>query len=251
VTYQQIAQKAVTPKGYNRTFVDLNAAVSANSYMGLYTLQSYDVQACADKCDSTDLCTGFNMYIERDPLWNPDQCSCTSTDTTSMAAYKCTLWGSGVEAGAATNAGQWRSGFHIVSTASNGYEKTNNTVPTTPPGWTNPQKCSGVHHHPSTCIGEKLFKGVFDVSICATYAAQQNAVNVKSGLLALVLSFFGYNPGKCNFFNAFMLTQDGKAQGTYCKLFAQQYSPSVGNVIPGWSSGSFYGVESSWSYCSA
>lgn len=246
----KIATSAAGATGYAQTFQDLNASVSANSYMGLYTLTSYDVQGCADYCDDTDLCTGFNVFIERDPAWNPEQCSCSLPS--SIANYKCTIWGSGVQAAAATNFGQTRDGgFEVVIVGSNGYEKTNTTTPTTPTGWTNPQKCSGVHDHPRTCMGEKIFKGVFDVSLCATYASAQNAKNVKSGLLSKILSILGYNPAECNFFNAFMLTQDGVASGTYCKLFAEQYKPSVATSIPGWSGGSYFGVESSWSFCSS
>ncbi|KAH6638633.1 hypothetical protein BKA67DRAFT_145494 [Truncatella angustata] len=249
--YHKLAKSAAAPSGYASTFTDLNAAVNANSYMGLYTLQSYDVATCAAKCDSTSLCTAFNIYVERDPQFNPDQCSCTGNDVPSITNFKCTLWGSGVQPGAAVNTGETRSGFSVVITGSNGYEKTNNTTPVTPPGWTKPQKCSGIHDHPRTCLGEKMFKGVFDVNVCATYATAQNAINKKAGLLSTILSLFGYNPNKCNFFNAFMLTQDGVAQGTYCKLFAQQYDSKVAVSVPGWSSSHFYGVESSWSFCSS
>lgn len=249
--YHKLAQNAATPSGYASTFKDLNASVNANSYMGLYTLQSYDVASCAAKCDSTDLCTAFNLYIERDPAWNPDQCSCTGNDVPSITNYKCTLWGSGVQPAAAVNTGEDRSGFSVVIAGSNGYEKSNTTTPATPSGWTKPAKCSGVHDHPKTCIAEKMFKGVFDVNVCATYAAAQNAVNVKAGIISSILSIFGYNSGKCNFFNAFMLTKDGVAQGTYCKLFAQQYDVSVGTSIPGWNSGHYYGAETSWSFCSS
>ncbi|KAI0129019.1 hypothetical protein BJ170DRAFT_357128 [Xylariales sp. AK1849] len=248
--YHVSALTALPAKGYTQTFRDLNASVNANSYMGLYTLTSYDVQGCADHCDSTSLCTGFNIYIERDPGWNPDGCSCTNPR--SITNYKCTIWGSGVQASAATNAGQSRDGFQVVMTGSNGYEKTNTTTPATPSGWKNPQNCSGlVHDHPSTCIGEKMFKGVYDPSVCATYATTQNAVNQKAGLLSSLMSFLGYNSNKCNFFNAFMLTENGKASGTYCKLFAQQYKPSAATSVPGWSGGSYWGVESSWSFCSS
>ncbi|KAG9811009.1 hypothetical protein KCU77_g20053, partial [Aureobasidium melanogenum] len=56
---------------YTQVFKDLDAAVSANSYIGLYTLTSYNAQECASKCDDTDLCTSFNIYIERDPSLAP------------------------------------------------------------------------------------------------------------------------------------------------------------------------------------
>lgn len=52
---------------YNQTFKDLNASSSAQSYIGLYTLQTYNATQCAALCDGTSLCTAFNIYIERDP----------------------------------------------------------------------------------------------------------------------------------------------------------------------------------------
>jgi hypothetical protein len=55
------------PMIYQQTFKDLGASSSANSYLGLYTLQSYDVAKCAAICDKVALCTAFNIYIERDP----------------------------------------------------------------------------------------------------------------------------------------------------------------------------------------
>ncbi|TDZ35751.1 hypothetical protein C8035_v007157 [Colletotrichum spinosum] len=247
------ALNAVTPSGYAQTFQDLNGAVTANTYLGLFTLKSYDVAGCAAHCDSTDLCTGINIYIERDPSINPEGCSCTNP--ASITNYKCTLWGSGVDKAAATNTGQGRSGFDVVITASNGYEKTNNTTPSTPSGWNNPQNCNrGVHNHPSTCMGQQFFPGPFDVNVCATYAAAQNARNSRSSGIWSFASWFGYSPLKCNFFNAFMIKQNGVAKGTYCSLFTQQYpatGPLGANYHPGNAEGSSWGIESSWSFCSA
>ncbi|KAK2016214.1 hypothetical protein LZ32DRAFT_107879 [Colletotrichum eremochloae] len=248
--FHKNAQTAVTPSGYASTFKDLNASVNANSYLGLYTLTSYDVAKCASYCDNTNLCTGINIYIERDPSINPDQCSCTNPS--SITNYKCTLWGSGVDKAAATNFGQTRDNFQVVIAGSNGYEKTNNTTPVTPPGWTKPQGCGGVvHNHPSTCMGQSFFPGPFDVSVCAAYAASQNAKNAKSVGLASWASWFGYSPLKCNFFNAFMVKENGVAKGTYCSLFSQQYAPSAASYTPGKVGGISWGVESSWTFCSA
>lgn len=62
-----LAQKAPTTvpsidnTEYQQVFKDLNAATSAQSYLGLRTLDSYDVKECAALCDCTDLCTAFNM----------------------------------------------------------------------------------------------------------------------------------------------------------------------------------------------
>jgi len=68
---------------YQQTFKDLNAASSAQSYLGLQTLHSYNVSECAAYCDATNLCTAFNIYIERDPSLNP-----TANDSTAP-----TIWG--------------------------------------------------------------------------------------------------------------------------------------------------------------
>ncbi|KAK2002786.1 hypothetical protein LX36DRAFT_567550 [Colletotrichum falcatum] len=248
--FHQAATTAQTPTGYGSTFKDLNASVNANSYLGLHTLKSYDVAQCASYCDNTNLCTGINIYIERDPSINPSGCSCTNPS--SITNYKCTLWGSGVDKAAATNFGQTRDGFQVVIAGSNGYEKTNNTTPATPPGWTKPQGCgSSIHSHPSTCLGQSFFPGPFDVNVCAAYAAAQNAKNAKSIGMFSWASWFGYSPMKCNFFNAFMVKENGVAKGTYCSLFTQQYSPSAATYKPGTIGGNSWDVESSWSFCSA
>ncbi|KAJ0158321.1 hypothetical protein CTA2_11853 [Colletotrichum tanaceti] len=244
------AQTAATPAGYAATFKDLNASVNANSYLGLYTLTSYDVAKCASLCDGTKLCTGINVYVERDPSINPAGCSCSNPP--SISNYKCTLWGSGVDKAAATNTGEGRNGFQVVIAGSNGYEKTNATTPATPSGWTNPQSCGGaVHSHPATCMGQSFFPGPFDAGVCASYAASQNALNSKSLGIWSWASWFGYSPLRCSFFNAFMVKENGVAKGTYCSLFTQQYAPSAASYKPDVSGGISWGIESSWSFCSA
>ncbi|KAG9705828.1 hypothetical protein KCU73_g17846, partial [Aureobasidium melanogenum] len=122
---------------YQQTFLDLNASSSANSYLGLYTLTSYNVADCAAHCDSTSLCTAFNIYIERDPSQNPTKNDSTAPtvwgyycpNPSSITNYKCTLWGSNLDASTATNQGGWREDFNVVVTASNGYDATNTTLP--------------------------------------------------------------------------------------------------------------------------
>ncbi|KAI4745050.1 hypothetical protein E4T50_04572 [Aureobasidium sp. EXF-12298] len=122
---------------YTQVFRDLDAAVSANSYIGLYTLTAYNPQDCAAKCDDTDLCTSFNIYIERDPSLAPannDNTTYTPWETycpnpSSITNYKCTLWGSSLSAEVATNKGDYREQFQTVITGSNAYDKTNVTTP--------------------------------------------------------------------------------------------------------------------------
>ncbi|KAI7184508.1 hypothetical protein KC363_g7670 [Hortaea werneckii] len=122
---------------YTQVFKDLDGSVSAQSYMGLYTLDSYDPALCAAKCDAAELCTSFNIYAERDPSLNPSANDSTAAtvwgywcpNPPSMTSFKCTLWGSNIDASVATNMGQYREQFHVVITASNGYDKTDVTIP--------------------------------------------------------------------------------------------------------------------------
>jgi hypothetical protein len=233
-----MAKSASDPKGYTNTFKDLSAAVNANTYLGYRTLESYDVQSCADWCDDKELCTAFNIYIERDPKWNPEKCSCDQPD--SITNFKCSLWGSGVEPEAANNGGQNRGEFEVAIIGSNGYEKTKETEPETPEGCEKPQKCPAVHDHPSTCIGEHFFPGPYDVAICAKYAHAHNQKHQSSK--------HHTKSGHCSFFNAFMIKEDHVAKGTYCKLFSKEYPTKAAAWVPGWYKNKWYSVESSWSY---
>jgi hypothetical protein len=240
--YHQEAQDAKTTSGYTRTFMDLNAAVNANSYLGFKQLYSYDVAGCASFCGVTDLCTGFNVYIERDPAWNPDQCSCTNP--TSMTNYKCSIWDSGVTKDAATNAGQARDDFQVIVVGSNGYEAA--TPPPTPPKWQNPQNCGGkLHDKPRYCLGQQSFPGPFDASLCAAYATQQNTVNKKAGLISAILSLLGYSPGKSVQFQAAELKSDGAAWGTHCRIFSKRFDKGQASLDLGasglkWACGKSY-----------
>jgi len=97
------ANNAPTTQGYQVSSKGLKAAVNANSYMGLYTLKTYDTVKCQQLCDAANLCTAFNMYFKRDPTVDPgDACP----NPPSITNIKCTLWGSGVTTEAAVNAGQ-------------------------------------------------------------------------------------------------------------------------------------------------
>jgi hypothetical protein len=124
----------------------LNASVQAQSYLGLYNVESYNVTECAALCDCTDLCTAFNIFAERDPSLRPSNVNDTydpgyktvwgknCTNPPSMTTFVCLLFGSQIDASMATNQGQWREDFHVVITGSDGYDKTNNTTPAQPSG---------------------------------------------------------------------------------------------------------------------
>lgn len=125
---------------YQQTFVDLNAGVQGQSYLGQVTLRTYNTAQCAAACDASSLCTAFNLWIEHDPSVNPSKNDSTAPtvwgyycpNPASMTSFKCTLWGSSINSTMATNSGQWREDFQVVITGSNGYDKTNSTTPAIP-----------------------------------------------------------------------------------------------------------------------
>lgn len=159
--YRTASLIAVTPPRYQKTFTNKNASVSANSYLGLQTMKSYDPLGCSQWCDNTTLCTGFNIFYERDPSLDPGP-GCLNPPT--IVNYKCTLWGSGVEEAAANNFGQWREQFQVVISGSNGYEKTNTTQPATPKGCLKPQRCTnGALRAVNSLLVTKFFPGPFDL----------------------------------------------------------------------------------------
>ncbi|KAK5147225.1 hypothetical protein LTR04_000882 [Oleoguttula sp. CCFEE 6159] len=238
--FHTIAKNAKTPKGYVNTFTDLNAAVNANSYLGLHTLSTYDTLGCSQLCDNTTLCTAFNIYIERDPSLNPTVGQCDNPS--SITNYKCTLWGSGVDAAAAVNAGQTRASFVVVITGSNGYAKTNNTISARCAGYDAPKKCAGAINAPSYNLGAKFFPGPYDPSVCAAYATAQTAYNKAHK----DSSSSSYVP--CNMFNAYMVKKNSIAQGTYCTLYDTPLDSSWGSYKGGWAGQDYFSIETSWTY---
>ncbi|KAH9839617.1 hypothetical protein Tdes44962_MAKER08072 [Teratosphaeria destructans] len=248
------ANHAQTPSGYVEVFKDLNASTSANSYLTYETLTSYDVTTCAKFCDDTDLCTAFNIYIERDPSVNPTSNGTSlanvgwGTDCpnpSSVTNYKCSLWGSSINAASATNYGQWRDEFQVVIVASNGYDKTNSTTPPSQTGWGEPQPCSGggISAGGSYWMGSTFYPGPFDTSLCATYAEAQTAQNKRAAQHKGARSYV-----PCNMFNAYAVHKNGVAQGTYCQLFDAVLDDSWASFEGAWSGSDYFGVQSSWTY---
>ncbi|KAI9712005.1 MAG: hypothetical protein M1820_001713 [Bogoriella megaspora] len=234
------ALNAPTPKGYVNTFKNLNASVNANSYLGYYNLKSYDTNLCAQHCDNTTLCTAFDIYVERDPSVDPTPGVCPNPD--AITNYRCALWGSGVEAAAAVNYGQYRDQFQVVIAGSNGYEKTNTTTPAPCPGWTPPTSCPGAISGAPWNIGSNFFPGPFDPALCAAYAKQQTAYNKAHADKGTGK----YSPA--NMFNAYMMKKNGIAQGTFCTLFTTILDGKFGSYPGGWVGNNFFGIETSFIY---
>jgi len=71
--------------------------------MGFTTLQTYDTQACASKCDKMNGCMAVNVYFERDPSVDPGT---NCPDPSSVTMIKCVFWGGPVMSANANNQGQ-------------------------------------------------------------------------------------------------------------------------------------------------
>ncbi|KAF2634144.1 hypothetical protein P280DRAFT_366555, partial [Massarina eburnea CBS 473.64] len=237
--YHALALSAPTPSGYTNTFRDLNASVIANSYLAYKSLTSYNVTECASYCNSTQLCTGFNLYIERDPQWNPDRCTCQNP--ASMANYKCSLWGSDVGKDSATNYGEARNDFTVIIVGSNGYQLTS-SIPPTPKKARNIQDChKRLFNRPKYSLGQHSFPGPFDPSLCAAYALQQNTVNKKAGVWGRMGS------AKCVQFQAAELLEDGAGWGTHCRLFTRRFPSNNANLrLGGGNNGFTCGKSYTW-----
>lgn len=65
--FSSAANSAQTPSGFVQQFQNLQGSNSAYAYMGYTALDSYNAQACADKCKAISGCNAFNVYFERDP----------------------------------------------------------------------------------------------------------------------------------------------------------------------------------------
>lgn len=204
---------AITPQGYVNTFKDLNASTSANSYLTYETLTSYNVSGCAAFCDNVDLCTAFNIYIERDPSLNPTSGDASNgtycPNPASITNYKCSLWGSSIDASSATNYGTTWDEFQVVIAGSNGYDKIN-TTPPTQPGWSQPSHCTSgaISSGGSYWMGSNFYPGPFDPSVCSIYAQAQTNENMR---VAQQQGASSYTP--CNMFNVYMIKKNGVPQG--------------------------------------
>jgi hypothetical protein len=220
--YHKMATSAKTPEGWENAFTDLSGSVTGSGYLGYYEMTSYDPLTCAKKCDDTKTCTGFNVFIERNFQFNPEQCSCDKSP--SVARFKCTLWGQDVTKESATNVGSTQAGFEIVIVGSNGYNKKAYTPPT-PPSCSKPQPCGHklINKQPY-CMGQITIPGPFDPNLCAAYAQKQNEANRKSGVIAQWMSMFGFNKGGCVQFQAAYLEKNGVGFGTHCRLYTKKFT---------------------------
>jgi hypothetical protein len=245
------ALSAKTPSGYTMSFTNLQGSTQQIGYLTYKNLESgsYDVDGCASFCDSVAYCIAFNIYYERDPSVDAaDACP----NPTPITNVKCSLYGYPISAETAKNDGQWRGpqdsqgeSFHVVIAGSNGYSK--NPTPEPQPGFTGPSKLlTGAINAPlangtDTYLGMKMYNSVYDPSLCAAACQAQTAYD-----RATAGADGSYKA--CNFFNSYILSKNGAAQGTYCSFYTRTWDESYA-VNTGYQYGSdVYEVSASFTF---
>ncbi|KAK4985647.1 hypothetical protein LTR50_005847 [Elasticomyces elasticus] len=258
------AKSAAAPFPYSTSFQNLQGSSQMNTYMGLYTLKSYDVAQCTAYCDAAAGCLGVNIYFERDPTINP---AAACPNPASFTNIKCTLWGSAVTAASATNMGQWRGpndangqAFHVVIAGSNGYSKpqpppsqTGYTGPTALPGAIDVTTMTVNGKQKNVYIGAKYFNQPYDASVCASLCSATTADNKATAQKKYMPgSPSGEHDGTyqaCNFYDAYLLSSNGVPQGLYCALYTDPIPASYATMTQVKNNkGDTYTVSNSYSY---
>ncbi|KAL8769549.1 MAG: hypothetical protein Q9209_004480 [Squamulea sp. 1 TL-2023] len=234
--FSTAANAAATPQGYQRSFVDLQGSVQLNSYLGLYTLKSYDTIKCQQLCDAANLCSAFNIYYERDPTLAP---AAECPNPAGFTNIKCTLWGSPVTTESATNKGQYRRDFHVVIAGSNGYTK--NNPPNAEAGFTGPTQMGGAINAPNSYIGQKYFPGPYDAGQCAAACIANTAYNKRHPRADGT-----YNA--CNFYNVYLLSKNNIPEGTYCSLYSKPWEKKYSTNYGQYRGSNYYSVSSSYAF---
>lgn len=225
IAIQNAAKNAITPDGYSRAFVNLQGATAGSNYLMLYTLKSYDTLTCQSKCDQDDRCVAFNVYVERDPSLDPNAQNCPNPPST--VNYKCTTFGVPISPEGASNTGQSRDSFQVVMTGSNGYNK--NAAPPAIKGFGSPVGFGGAINAPLDAQGHDTYVGFkyypfsqsqgYTPGTCASACNAQTAYNK-----AHPASDGSFK--SCNFFNSYVLSKNGIAQGLYCSMYTQTWAAS-------------------------
>ncbi|KAF4780165.1 hypothetical protein HER10_EVM0009892 [Colletotrichum scovillei] len=234
--FTNIATSAQVPAGYSLSFSNKQGATECGTYLGLYTMKTFDTIKCQQYCDAAPSCYGINVYMERDPKWDPtDACP----NPASITNYKCTLWGSAVTAETATNVGQWRNQFHVGVTGSNGYSKL--APPPSYADFDGPFAFGGATQAPKSYMGSKYYPGVYNPEQCAV-ACKANTKYDHDHPRA------DGTYDACNFFNAYVLSKNNVPQGTYCSLYTQSWDKSYSTNVGQWRGSDYYSVSSSYGY---
>ncbi|KAI1289053.1 hypothetical protein F5Y03DRAFT_64376 [Xylaria venustula] len=242
--FSEAANSATTPNGYALRYRNLNASSNAYGYMGFTLLDSYDVQSCASQCTNIHGCSSFNVFFERDPAIQPgDDCP----DPKSTTLIKCVFWGGPTSADNAVNTGFTYYGFQIVIAGSNAYDSL--TAPLED-GYAAPTSLGSAQlNAPLDCggydtyMGSKMFTdGPFDPSLCAAACTAQSEYNLAHPPATGAAQ-------TCQFFNTYLLLQNGLPQGQVCSMYSMSWDTTYAAASEGqWRGNDHYTVAYSFTY---
>ncbi|KAI4280705.1 MAG: hypothetical protein L6R35_005839 [Caloplaca aegaea] len=225
--YSSLALNAPNPDGYSSAMKNLDASLDASNYISNSTLTSYDTLGCASLCNRAVDCQAFNLYIERDPILDPNTVLCPNPASTTN--FICTLWGTAVSAAQATNRGSLRASFRVVIAGSNAYNKA--PPPPSLACYTGPTAFGGAIKAPRNALGQDTFLGnrfypfsadqAYNTSTCAAYCTEVTGYNSRHPA-----PDGSYKT--CAFFNPYALTKNGVPTGFQCALYTDVWDASYG-----------------------
>lgn len=178
-SFSSLAVNAPTPIGYTSAFTNAEGSIQQSfGYRGYTQLSSYDPNQCAAFCNQDDLCRGFNIYVQREPILRPAYSVCT--DPPSTGTVGCTRWGYPINQANATNDGSWRASFRVSIAGSNGYNRNHDSIPEkTLPNFVAPVNIYGaaIQDDSYYMVVDHKDQSAFDPAICATDCQENTAYN--------------------------------------------------------------------------
>ncbi|PSN74204.1 hypothetical protein BS50DRAFT_605806 [Corynespora cassiicola Philippines] len=239
-----LAKEAPTPSGYSLSFQDLHASSSAYGYLGFISLESYDTNGCASKCNEKEGCQAVNIFVERSPTLNVGP-ECPNPSSTSV--IKCVFWGGPVNKDNTNNAGYTDNSFVVAIAGSNGYNKGQAGEQVT--GYDGPTQLDAAINAPLDCndsfdtyMGVKIFtEGPYDPKLCAAACTATSDYNREHPP--------EIGPVKtCQFFNTYILLKNGQFEGQYCAMYTRAWDSSYATNPGQWRGDDYYSVQNSLTY---
>jgi hypothetical protein len=129
-----------------------------------------------------------------------------------------------------------------VITSSNGY--TNASI-AQPAGYSSPTPLGNaaidVPPCQNTYLGVKIFtSGPFDASLCAAACSATSEYNTQQGI-----------PQTCQFFDTYVLYDEGRAVGQYCAMYSQSYDASYATNVGQYRGDDYYTIGYSYTFSNA
>ncbi|KAH4851886.1 hypothetical protein HBI56_087570 [Parastagonospora nodorum] len=220
--FSRAALAATTPRGYVQSYTNMNSTYNDPTlFAGYRELTSYNVQKCAEACDSSSACNAFTIYAERNPVLVP---GVNCPNPASTALIKCGLWqGTITSSTHDLNHGQYQQEFHVVMAGSNAYVKQVkfDTVPSVPGYNTDTYNNGGAIQAPLDCHGNNTYLGFrswmdgrFDARRCTDVCTATK---------------------DCHFVNTYFLRDDDVPFAQHCSLYSAHwpswYATNVGQYV--------------------